>query len=254
MSLNTQRDAVCGWLRSTTRRHGLPLAGRRRRCPLRGRRVSSHWSVGSTRFQIDRAAGTPPLPHKQPDGGPAGLSGLVVALAVTAFSAQWAAGRGGAHVRDADVLHDVTQVVQDRVPVVVGRLLVPLCEPDEAEGQLLRDLLVMVGITHHQHAPWVVTRGPEPARDDVGLGRRAGVGDPEDLVEVTRDGVRGHLGVEHVRDGGGDEDLFHTQTPDRGQGGVSPAMQLGLPDAGGEQLKIKSSGHSEVASLMPRRA
>ncbi len=169
-----------------------------------------------------RTAGTPPLPHGQPGG----LSGLVVALAVTAVKARRAAGRVGVHLRDADVLHDVTQVVHDRVPVVVGGLLVAVREPDEAEAQLLRDLLVVVGVTDHQHAPWVVTRGPEPARDDVGLGCRVRVGDPEDLVEVTRDGVGGHLGVEHVRDGCGDEDLFHTQTPDRGEGGISPGVQL----------------------------
>jgi hypothetical protein len=54
------------------------------------------------------------------------------------------------------VLHDVAEVPHDRVPVVVRRLLVAAREPDEAEPELLRDLLVVVGVADHQHPPWFV--------------------------------------------------------------------------------------------------
>ena len=137
----------------------------------------------------------------------------------------------------ADAPHDVAKVVHDRVPVVVGRLLVAPGEPDEAETQALGDLLVVVGVPHHQHAPGVVARGPEPLCDDVGFGRCLRVGDAEDPVEVPRDGVRGHLGLEHVGDRRGDEDLLHAPLPDPGQGGLGPGVQPGLADAGGEQLQ-----------------
>ena len=62
----------------------------------------------------------------------------------------------------------------------------PRGEADEAEAELVGDLLVVVGVADHEHVPREVARGPQPARDDGRLRWRVRLGRPEDLTDTDQ--------------------------------------------------------------------
>ena len=68
----------------------------------------------------------------------------------------------------------------------------------------------------------------------------------QDLVEVDTQCVRSHLPLEHVRDGGGDQDLSDAEPPDLPERRRGVVVERRPGDLGGEQLEVAAGRRDDV--------